>query len=90
MAWEGKYGLDENMFILLYHVRKDVEYKNFERNILLNNDFFYDFFLLDNDTAVYVFNFDSFAKDYNFIKRGKYSFISNANKKQNIVFLQIT
>jgi len=88
MAWEGKYGLDENMFITVYHKREDREYKNFERGILLNNDYFHDCFLLENNIAVYVFNFDNLDKDYHFIRRGKYSLISDLTKKKILYFFR--
>lgn len=81
ISWEGYYEPHDCKLMCVYHLRKDSEFILFEKERLLNNKLFCDFKLLENDKAVYVFDFSCYKQDWLKIINGKYSKISNVYKK---------
>jgi len=88
MSWENNYGFEDNKFIVVYHMREDKEFKNFEKMILLNNNLFHDFYQLDDNQGAYVFDFDDHKENYKCIRDGKYSKLSNPYKQFILKFFK--
>jgi hypothetical protein len=80
IAWEGQYTLDDKKLICLYYLRKDPEFRHFEKTKLLDNPLFDNFMLIDKHTAVYVFSFEKFEEDWDNFLKGKYSKLSKPLK----------
>jgi hypothetical protein len=74
-------GLTEDMkLICKYHVRTDNEYKEFEKNVLLKHNRLCDYVTVDNDTAIFTFDFSDLAEDWDHFINGRYSKLSNKTK----------
>ena len=86
VSWSGEYEITDFKLICTYHMRTDNDFKNFEKNILLNNEFFEDMIELENDTVAYVFDLSSEKEDYQKIINGSYSKLSAAYKKKVLKF----
>lgn len=88
------YPLVDCKLLCLYEKIEDAEFKQFEKDYLLSNDFFHDVKYLE-DKILYIFDLLHKKKDYNLIKNGKYSKISADSKnlilnyfKKNSVLLK--
>lgn len=88
MAWHNVYKFEDNKFIVVYHMRKDAEFRKFEEGALLSNDYFVDFYKLEEDKGVYIFDFSDYAEDYKFIRQGKYSKLSIPYKQRILKFFK--
>ena len=88
MSWEDEYGVEDNKFLVQYHLRDDVEFKAFEEKNLIGNPLFHDMFELKDDTGVYVFNLEDSVKDYNKIVQGAYSMLSEGHKRKILNFFR--
>ena len=88
MAWEGMYNLKDNKFIVVYHLRDDKDFKNFEEKALLGNDNFIDFYEIEDNKGAYVFDFDIYKEDYSSIRLGKYSKLSTPYKQRVLKFFK--
>jgi hypothetical protein len=86
MRWEDKYELGDNKLICVYHNRSDAEFKTFERDKLLANELFYDYFVLPEDMVAYVFDMTEHSRDYYKIANGRFSQLSNEYKFKIIRF----
>jgi len=73
MIWEGMYDITDYKLICNYHLRDDVEFQIFTEQVLMQNKYFSDFFELEDDTGVFIFNFEKLASEYQKIADGKYS-----------------
>lgn len=82
VSWDGHYAPEDRKFIVLYHLRNDKEFLNFEKEILLGNKLFHDFKPVEDNKAVYVFDFTPYASDWDFIIEGKYSRLSKLYKRK--------
>ena len=82
VSWDGQYSPKDMKLVCLYHLRDDVEFRNFEKEKLLKNKHFFDFKELEDNKEVYVFDFSIYEKDWNNIILGKYSQITQAYKKK--------
>lgn len=81
LEWEDiKVG--DRKLICLYHLRNDDEFLEYEEKRLLGNPLFEDYKEVDKDKAVYIFNFDEYADDYDNVVNGKYSKISQKLKNK--------
>ena len=86
MAWQDRYTFNDLKFFCLYKQKSTKSFMKFEDTKLLNNIFFYDYQLLDHDTHLYIFDFSLFKSDWNRILKGKYSEITERNKKRLLTF----
>jgi len=80
ISWKGIHDKNDAKLCCLYYLRKDQEFKTFEKNKLLNNKLFHSFTDLGDDKGVYVFDFTTQMKDWNAFINGKYSQFSQAHK----------
>lgn len=88
MTWENKFSLQDHKFIVVYHLREDKEFKEFEDQKLLNNPLFDTFYELEDDTGAYVFDFSDHRHDYKKIMHGKYSMLSDDYKRTILNFFK--
>lgn len=82
VSWDGLYSLEDCKLICVYHIRKDSNFKSFEKIKLMNNPRFYDFHYLGNDKGAYVFDFSDLKEDFKHIVESRYSKISETYKKK--------
>lgn len=86
ITWEGKYTIEDEKLICTYYLRSDKEFKAFEARYLFANSFYSNFFEIEDNVGVYVFDFKSFNKDVINFSKGKYSRLSPDLKKKVIKF----
>lgn len=79
-AWEGKYDHKDYKLICLYHLRDDKEFKDFEKSKLFSNKYFHEFFELEENKGMYVFDLADFKEDIDLFYDGKYSRLSSYSK----------
>lgn len=73
IGWNTSYSPEDMKLVCLYKTRKDSEYKLFERNVLLKHNRLCDYVIVDDENAVFTFDFSDLKDDWlNFIK-GKYT-----------------
>jgi hypothetical protein len=77
LSWENCYSLEDKKLICVFHLREDSEYKAFEKKKLFNNPLFHDFFETTDKLGVYVFDYSTFASDWDLVLAGKYSQLSS-------------
>jgi hypothetical protein len=81
-AWENCYKPEDAKFICLHHIRKDIEFRSFERIHLFGNPLFHDYKQTCDDKAIYIFDFKKFRYDWNCFLRGQYSKMSTEHKSK--------
>lgn len=79
-SWKGQYGIEEAKLCCLYHLRDDAEFKAFEKHKLIGNKLFHDFKQVEENKAVYIFDFMPLWSDWSAVINGKYSNISKEHK----------
>jgi len=82
IAWDEQYSPQDMKLMCLYHLRDDMEFRNFEKEKLLKNKYFYDFKQVAGNKGVYVFDFSEYKKDWDKLLLGKYSQLSTSYKKK--------
>jgi hypothetical protein len=80
LRWQGRYTLDDNKFIVVYHLRDDRDFRIFEDVKLKGNPLFHEFLELENDLGAYVFDMSEMAEDFQKIVNGQYSALSEKQK----------
>jgi len=79
-SWTGHFSHGDMKLMCTYHIRDDKEFKAFEKAKLLGNPMFEDFYLLEDDTGMYIFDFTEFAEDWTLFLEGRYSKIGSRLK----------
>ena len=82
MSWSEQFSIYDKKLICLYYLREDIEFKLFEKEKLLNNQLFYDFKELTDDKCVYIFDFNEYSTDWDFLLLGKFSKLSQDYKSK--------
>lgn len=80
-SWKDKYNHSDLKLCVVYHIRDDPDFKNFEENKLLGNTLFHELIPLGDGTGVYIFDFKDYATDWECFIKGKYSKLSENLKK---------
>jgi hypothetical protein len=83
ISWKGYCNSEDMKLICVYDVRTDDEYKNFEKNVLLNHNRLNDYVKVGNQ-LVLTFDLSDLSDDWFHFINGKYSRIS-MNLKQKIL-----
>ena len=83
IALENIHSPEDMKLVCEYYTRTDPEFYRFEKNKLLGNKYFEDFKQIDTASGLYIFDFQSFAQDWNNFLLGKYSKL-NASFKNRI------
>lgn len=84
LGWGTSYTPEDMKLICVYKIRTDAEYKQFEKNILLKHTRLCDYIIVDDETAVFTFDFSDLEKDWFYFINGKYSKI-NLERKNKIL-----
>lgn len=82
ISWDEQYSPKDMKLICLYHLRDDMEFRNFEKEKLLKNKHFYDFKQVADNKGVYVFDFSCYKKDWEKLLLSKYSQLTYPYKKK--------
>lgn len=82
MLWGDKIKITDRKLVCLYYLRDDSEFISYEEKFLLQNPLFEDYQEVGNDKAIYIFNFDKYADDFDKVAQAKYSEISEELKKK--------
>lgn len=85
-GWKDKFLPEDNKLLCLYYLRKDPEFINFEKTKLLNNPYFMDFYEVESEQGVYIFDLREYTNDCINFHKGKYSKFSSKLKTQVINF----
>lgn len=81
-AIEGMYTPEECKFICLHHLRNDAEFRAFEKVKLFGNPLFFDYKVVPDNKAIYVFDYSRFKTDWECFLNGKYSKMSTEHKNK--------
>lgn len=81
MCWKGHYSIEDAKLSCLYHMRNDMDFKNFEQVKLFGNRSFHDFKQVEDKKGVYVFDFSDNMSNWAAVITGKYSTLTNDYKK---------
>lgn len=76
VAWKDKFIPDDHRLIAMYHLRNDAEFVAFEERMLVGNKYYEEYIDIGNDKALYIFNFEELAHDFDNFILGKYSRLS--------------
>jgi hypothetical protein len=76
LSWEGYLKTEDIKLITVYEKRTDLEYMNFEKNVLLKNPKITDYIKTHDNKTVLTFDFSDISDDFHNICLGKYSKIS--------------
>tara|TARA_R110002020_G_scaffold431389_5_gene641404 strand:+ start:80 stop:673 length:594 start_codon:yes stop_codon:yes gene_type:complete len=85
ISWENHYTCHDMKLICLYDVRQDVEYKNFEKNILTKHSRLTDF-VKNANKSIFVFDFSDLEDDWGYILDGRYSKLKLSTKNKILKF----
>lgn len=72
ICWEGCYTSEDMKLICVYDIRKDDEYKFFEKNTLLLHNRLHDYVKIGSQ-AVLTFDFSDLSDDWDHFINGRYS-----------------
>lgn len=79
-SWEGEVKITDNKLVCLHHIRDDDEFIAYEERYLLNNPLFEVFIEVEDNKAIYIFDFEEYAEDFKAVIEGRYSQISQRLK----------
>lgn len=82
IGWHNYYKPEDMKLIATYHVRKDQDFLKFDKNILLNHHRLTDYTKLNEETALYTFDFTDMERDWSLFMQGRYSEINKKTKLQ--------
>ncbi len=88
VAWNDKYKPEDMKLICLYQTRKDKEYIDFEKNVLLKHNRLHDYIKIDENQSVFIFDFSDCANDWNCFLEGRYSKLSSKTKNKILDFFE--
>lgn len=80
VSWTAHYEKEDCKLICLYHLRSDLEFRSFEKMKLFGNPHFHDFYEVEDDKGLYIFDYQEFKDDWDKFLSGKYSTLSKQLK----------
>lgn len=83
---EGLHKPEDMKLICLYHLRTDLEFRTFEKSKLLNNPRFENFYEVEDNRGLYVFDFSNDSQLWNCFLSGGYSKIDKETKSSILLF----
>lgn len=81
LVWPGVCDTSSRKLICVFKPDYSPEWLNFEKNVLIPHRMLDEIHVVDDETVVYVFDFNCYKEDYDAFLRGKYSQISLDSKK---------
>jgi len=88
IAWNEQIKPEDMKLVTLYSRRDDTMYKNFEEKVLLKHPRLTDYWIIDENKAVLIFDFQDIDWDWNHFLDGNYSLISVPIKNKIKHFFQ--
>lgn len=85
ICWQGYYTSEDMKLICVYDIRKDDEYKFFEKNTLLSHNRLSDYVKIGSQ-AVLTFDFSDLGDDWSRFINGKYSILTIKLKQKILDF----
>lgn len=82
LSWQGYIKPEDTKLVALYPKRDDIEYKNFEKHVLLKHSRACDFIHLNDNQLIVTFDFSDLKDDWNKFLEGKYSQINTKLKRK--------
>ena len=82
VSWSGHYTESDHKLMCLYHLRSDKEFKAFEKMKLFGNPYFHDFYEVEGDKGMYVFDYQEYTDDWQKFLEGRYSMMSTPLKSR--------
>ncbi len=73
LSWNDSITPEDMKLVCLYHSRTDVEYQNFEKNVLLKHSRLCDYIRVDSVKLICTFDFSDLGDDWSCFLEGKYS-----------------
>ena len=86
VSWNDKVNSEDMKLVCIYQTRTDLDYLQFEKNVLLKHNRLEDYVKIDDDKLVIIFNFSDISDDWHNFLNGKYSKISIATKRKILEF----
>ena len=86
LAWNDTINPEDAKFVCLYPIRTDVEYVQFEKNVLLKHTRLHDFIKVDSENLIVIFDFNDIKDDWNNFINGRYSQLSENVKRKVLNF----
>lgn len=90
LSWGTFYKPEDKKLICLYYKRTDPEYIKFEKEILLKHNRLSDYIEIDDESAIFIFNFSDLETDWQKLIDGKYSQIDPKIKEKILNFFDKT
>ena len=87
VSWNKHYTSEDMKLICVYEKRKDDEYKNFEKNILLKHNRLIDYVQIEME-VVFIFDFSDLKQDWTHFINGKYSKFDKKLKTKILNFFE--
>lgn len=81
MGFNDEIHYTDKKLVCLYYLRDDMEFTNFEEKRLLGNKLFDSFKQVNDEKALYIFDFEEYSEDWDNVILGKYSKLSDDLKK---------
>jgi hypothetical protein len=88
ISWDGIYSSEDMKFICIYKSTESDNYEFFYRGTLLKHTRLHDYINMNDDTAVFVFDFSDLGRDWTYFIEGRYSQISKNLKHEIINFFE--
>jgi len=82
LSWNTHLNPEDMKLITIYPLRKDSEFLNFEKNVLLKHPRITDYVVLDNERLLITFDFSDIKYDWKYFINGKYSKMNVKLKRQ--------
>jgi hypothetical protein len=81
-GWNDYVKPEDMKLVAVYHERKDQDYINFEKNVLLKHNRLSDFVKLNDTEVLYTFDFSDIGDDWMNIINGRYSKMNPTIKRK--------
>lgn len=85
LAWNNSYSPEDKKLICIYNT-DSIDYKEFERSIILKHSRLHEYVKINDTQAVCVFDFSDLGLDWNRLINGKYSQLTDNTKRKIINF----
>lgn len=84
LGWGTSYSPEDMKLVCVYKTRHDLEYEQFEKNILLKHTRLCDYVIVDDETTVFTFDFSDLKDDWFHFINGRYSKM-NLDRRRKIL-----
>jgi len=86
VSWNNAINSEDMKLVCVYYPRKDTEYIQFEKQILLKHTRLVDYVKVDDETLVVTFDFSDLKDDWMHFIKGKYSKMNTTTKSKILNF----